>query len=385
MSGGTAADGEVLCVVGTRPEAIKLAPVVIALAALGIPVAVCSTGQHRDLVRVALADFGLAAEVDLDLMTDKQTPAGFLATALPAVTAIIGRRRPAVVMVQGDTASTLSGALAAAYARVPIAHVEAGLRSQATEPFPEDLHRRLVAQTATFHFAPTPAAAAALIAEGIDPLAITTTGNTVIDAVEYIERRVARTRPRAEADEVSAITAGARPLIVVTAHRRENHARMPAIAAAVSTIARGRDCDIVVALHPHPAAGGVLRAALSDVPNIVLAPPLGYVAFLTLLRRARLVLTDSGGVQEEGPALGCPVLVLREITERPEGIAAGAARLVGTDPPTIVAAAFRLIDDDAAHAAMARAVRPYGDGTAAQRIADVLSVALGNPLRTAAA
>jgi UDP-N-acetylglucosamine 2-epimerase (non-hydrolysing) len=376
MHGGLATLGVVVCVLGTRPEAIKLAPVVLALAARGVPVTLCSTGQHRDLARATLADFGLAPDIDLDLMQPAQTTAGFLATALPPLTAMIDRARPALTIVQGDTASTLAGALAASYARVPVVHVEAGLRSRAAEPFPEDLHRRLVAQTASHHFAPTATAGAALLAEGIAADAVTVTGNTVIDAVRLAEARLARDAGLRDRVASTLPAAGGRPLVVVTAHRRENHPRMEAIAAAVAALARARDIDIVVPLHPHPAAGGVLRAALAGVPRVTLVPPVDYLGFVLLLRRARLVLTDSGGVQEEGPALDCPVLVMRDSTERPEGIAAGAARLVGTDPATIVAAAARLIDDDRAHAAMAAAVVPYGDGAAATRIAAVVAARL---------
>ncbi len=376
--------GGVLCILGTRPEAIKLAPVVRAVAARGVPVTVCSTGQHRDLARATLADFGLAPDVDLDLMRPAQRPGAFLAAALPPLAGVVDRVAPDVVVVQGDTASTLAGALAAGYARVPVAHVEAGLRSNAAEPFPEDLHRRLVAQAASHHFAPTTAAAEALCAEGVPAAAVTVTGNTVIDAVRLAEARLAGD-DRLRGDVGRRLPpAGGRPLVVVTAHRRENHARMPAIAAAVTALARARDVDIVVPLHPHPAAGGVLRAALADVPRVALVAPLDYFAFVTLLRRARFVLTDSGGVQEEGPALDCPVLVLRDTTERPEGIAAGAARLVGTDPDRVVAAACALLDDDGAHAAMAGAPAPYGDGHAAARIAAVIAAALAVPRASAA-
>lgn len=327
---GAGQNGGVLCVLGTRPEAIKLAPVVLALAGKDTAVTICSTGQHRSLARATLADFGLVPDIDLGLMRPAQTPAGFLASALPSVTQVIANCSPSLIIVQGDTASTLAGALAAAYARVPLVHVEAGLRSNATEPFPEDLHRRLATQAASHHCAPTVMAGEALLAEGIPRRAVTVTGNTVIDAVRLTEVRLAADRDlRVDvARRLPALRPG-RPLIVVTAHRRENHVRMTAIAAAVMAIAAARDVDIVVALHPHPAAGGVLRAALTGVPNVALIPHLDYLAFVLLLRRARLVLTDSGGIQEEGPALDCPVLVLRDSTERREGIDAGAAKLVG--------------------------------------------------------
>ncbi len=366
--------GGVLCVLGTRPEAIKLAPVVHALAARGVAVTLCSTGQQHDLTRAALADFGLAPDLDLDLMQPGQTPQGFVASALPLLGDVVDRLQPGMVVVQGDTASTFAGALAAAYARVPLGHVEAGLRSGAVEPFPEDMHRRLIAQLATHHFAPTRAAEAALVREGIAWFAITVTGNPVIDALRLADERLATDddlRALVEAG-LPPLRAG-RPLILVTAHRRENHARMGAIAEAVARLAATHDIDIVVPLHPNPAAGAVIRERLATLPNVALVAPLRYFAFVTLLRRARLVLTDSGGVQEEAPAFGCPVLVLRDTTERPEGVAGGAARLIGTDPAAIVAAASEVIENDAVHARMAAAIRPYGDGHAANRIAAIVA------------
>jgi len=374
MSGGISSGGGILCVLGTRPEAIKLAPVMLALASRGIAVTICSTGQQRDLTRAALADFGLVPDLDLDLMQPGQTPEAFVADALPQLGAVVARLAPAMVIVQGDTASTLAGALAAAYARRPLAHVEAGLRSGAAEPFPEDMHRRVIAQLATHHFAPTAAAQTALVREGIAWGAIYLTGNPVIDALRLTEARLA-----ADGDLRARVAAGlpalreGRPLLLVTAHRRENHVRMVGIAAAVATLAARYDVDIIVPVHPNPAAGAAMRGRLGNVPNVALVAPLDYLAFVTLLRRARLVLTDSGGVQEEAPAFGCPVLVLRDLTERPEGVAAGAARLVGTEAEAIVAAAGEMIENEAVHAAMATAVLPYGDGHAADRIAAIVA------------
>ena len=358
MHGGVTPQGGVLFVLGTRPEAIKLAPVVRAVADRGIAVTLCTTGQHRDLAREALAVFGLVADLDLDLMRDAQTPAGVVAAALPLIGGVVARTRPEMVVVQGDTASALAGALAASYARVPLAHVEAGLRSHAAEPFPEDMHRRVIAQLATLHLAPTATAAAALAREGVAGDAIVVTGNPVIDALHDVATR-------APAGPVPA-----RPLVVVTAHRRENHGAATArIAEAVALLAARGDAEVAVLQHPHPASGAVFAARLGGTTNVRLLPPLAYPEFVALLRRARLVLTDSGGVQEEAPAFGVPVLVLREATERPEGVAAGVARLVGTDVATIVAAARALLDDPAAHAAMATSILPYGDGRAAERIA----------------
>lgn len=378
MSGGVSLGGGVVCVLGTRPEAIKLAPVVLALSARGVAVTLCSTGQQRDLARAMLDDFGLVPDIDLDLMQPDQSPEAFLAAAMPLLGQTIARLSPAMVIVQGDTATTLAGALAAAYARVPVAHVEAGLRSGAAEPFPEDMHRRVIAQLATHHFVPTKAAQAALVREGIAWGAISITGNTVIDALRLAEARLAANPALRErvAAELPPLREG-RPLLLFTAHRRENHANMAAIAEAVAEVATAHDIDIVVPLHPNPASGAVLRARLGSVANAALVPPLGYLAFITLLRRARLVLTDSGGVQEEAPAFGCPVLVLRDVTERPEGVEAGVTRLVGTDPAAIVAAAGELIENEAVHAAMATAILPYGDGYAADRIAAVVAQEVG--------
>ncbi len=362
-----------MCVLGTRPEAIKLAPVVLALAARGVAVTICSTGQQRDLARATLADFGLAPDVDLDLMLPGQQPAAFVAAALPLLGRLVARQAPKLVLVQGDTASTLAGGLAAAYARVPLGHVEAGLRSGAAEPFPEDMHRRVIAQLARLHFAPTPTAQAALVREGIAWGAISVTGNPVIDALRLAEARLATDDDlRAAVETALPAWRAGRPLVLVTAHRRENHARMAAIGAAVAALATAHDIDVIVPVHPNPAAGAALCAPLRGVANVALVAPLGYFAFVTLLRRARLVLTDSGGVQEEAPAFGCPVLVLRDSTERPEGVDAGAARLVGTDPATIVAAAGELIENEAVHSRMATAILPYGDGRAAERIAAIV-------------
>ncbi len=372
-TGAASAGGHVLCILGTRPEAIKLAPVILALKERRIAVTVCCTGQHPGLARAALADFGLVPDIDLDLMTTAQTMDDFVAAAWQKIARVVARTRPAMVIVQGDTGSTIAGALASAYARVPLAHVEAGLRSGADEPFPEDLNRRLIAQAATHHFAPTTTAQIALTAEGVHADAVTVTGNPVIDALRLVAARLAANAGlRAEVEATIPILR-ARPLVLVTAHRRENHLRMPEIARAVAMLADRRDIDIVVSLHPNPAAGEILRARLAGIANVALVTPLGYLAFVTLLGRARLVLTNSGGIQEEAPALGCPVLVLRESTERTEGIGTGAARIVGTDPETIVKAACTLIDDDDAHRAMATAALPYGDGHAAARIAAIVA------------
>ena len=361
MHGGVGTIGGTMFVLGTRPEAIKLAPVIAALPRAAVTIVL--TGQHHDLARAALAHFNLFADFDLALMRRGWSPATFVATAMPAIGRLIARIAPAVVVVQGDTATAIAAALAASYGKVPLAHVEAGLRSGENDPFPEELQRRLIAQMATIHFAPTAAAAAALRREGVSAAAIHVTGNPVIDALH------ATAAGLGDAD-----AATTRPLVLVTAHRRENHgAPMAAIGEALATLAQPDDLDIVVPLHPHPQSGPVLARRLRGLPGITLSPPLDYPAFVALLRRARLVLTDSGGVQEEAPAFGCPVLILRDVTERGEGVAAGAARLVGTNTAIIVAAVRELVDDDRAHARMSRASLPYGDGHAGCRIAAQLN------------
>lgn len=354
-----------LLIVGTRPEAIKLAPLVHALGEMHHDPVVCTTGQHPELARTALAWFGL--KPDLELTAGRATLDQISAALITAITGAIARVRPDRVIVQGDTASAFAGAFAAHLARRPVAHVEAGLRSgNRWNPWPEESNRKLIAQLADLHFAPTEAAAAALRAENLPPASIHVTGNTGLDALRLIRAGLPTPTPRADG----------RRGILVTCHRRESFgAPMIDIASAIRRIATRGDVTLTIPLHPNPAAGGMLAADLADCPNVELTPPLAYPAFVAALAAAHLVLTDSGGVQEEAPALGIPALVLRTTTERPEGIAAGTARLVGTDPDTIVREAARLLDDPATHAAMARAHNPYGDGHAAGRIAAILDAA----------
>lgn len=366
--------GRLFVVIGTRPEAVKLAPVIAALRGV-LPVTVCATGQHRDLLDTAFADFGIVPDINLDLMQGGQRPEDVVAAALPVLRRAITATRAAAVIVQGDTASAFAGAQAGAYAGVPVIHVEAGLRSDSiAEPFPEELHRRAIAQLSSLHFAPTAAAAAALLAEGIPAAAVHVVGNTGIDALlDTAARLRGDAAARAQAAAMLPSLEARRPLLLATVHRRENHGtRLADIASALEQLAVRHGAQIVVPVHPNPAVRSVLEARLGAVPGIHLVPPLRYPAFVTLLQRARAVLTDSGGVQEEAPALGCPVLVLRTTTERREGLAAGTAQLVGTDPGAIVAAASRLLTDDVAHARMARVALPYGDGHAAARIAAIL-------------
>ncbi len=372
MALGASLSNRYLFVVGTRPEAVKLAPVVLALAERGETPVLVSTGQHSDLLAGALAAFGLAPDHDLAVMQRAQSPADVLGQLVPALASLLARVSPRAVVVQGDTATTLAGALAAAYARLPLVHVEAGLRSGSDEPFPEEMHRKLVGQIAALHFAPTAGAAAALAAEGVAPATIHVTGNSGIDALRLMQARLAADRVMTGALERRfAAIDFRRPLVLVTVHRRENHgARLGQVLAALADLAG--EAEIVLPVHPHPAVAGPVAAALAQVRGIHLLPPLDYPAFVWLMARATLVLTDSGGVQEEAPALGVPVLVLRDVTERREGLDTGNARLVGTDSGIIVAAVRHLLADRAAIGRMAEPAWPYGTGDAALRIADIM-------------
>lgn len=354
-----------LLIIGTRPEAIKLAPLCIALRAAEHHPIMCTTGQHPMLAAESLNWFGIRA--DLALSADPSSLDRLCVSLLPGITEAIARTAPDWVIVQGDTASALAGALAGQFARVPVGHVEAGLRSGDTaNPWPEEINRKLIATLADLHFAPTEAAVRALRAENVPTTRIHLTGNTGLDALRLVRDRLTPARPPPDG----------RNRILVTCHRRESFGpALERIAAALRQIAERSDVMLTIPLHPNPAAGRVLGAALAACANVELTPPLDYPDFVATLAASHLVLTDSGGVQEEAPALGIPVLVLRETTERPEGVAAGTARLVGTDPDRIVAETIRLLDDPAAHAAMARAHSPYGDGHAADRIAAILRAA----------
>ncbi|MEZ6037804.1 MAG: UDP-N-acetylglucosamine 2-epimerase (non-hydrolyzing) [Planctomycetota bacterium] len=351
----------ILIVIGTRPEAIKMAPVVHALRDAGqAEVRVVVTAQHRELLDDQLTFFGIAPDRDLDAMRQGQDLTALTATLLRGLDEALVAERPALVLAQGDTTTVLATAIACFHRRIPFGHVEAGLRTgDLAAPFPEEMNRALADRVATLRFAPTEAAAAQLRGESITGHVLVT-GNTVIDALLW-------TRARSGAE--SAATSGKRRLLV-TVHRRESFgAPLASICAAVRQLADRGDVEVLLPVHPNPEVQRVVTAALGAHPAIRLEPPLGYQQMVDALAACHLVLTDSGGLQEEAPALGKPVLVLRDTTERPEGVAAGVARLVGTDPASIVAAATRLLDDPDAHAAMARVANPYGDGRAAPRIA----------------
>jgi UDP-N-acetylglucosamine 2-epimerase (non-hydrolysing) len=366
----------VLVIFGTRPEAIKLFPVVRALQATAdIAVRTCVTAQHRGLLDQVLGIAQLRPDIDLDLMEPGQSLDRLTARLLTGLGEVLDAERPDLVMVQGDTATAMAGALAAYYRRIPVAHVEAGLRSgDIYHPWPEEVNRRIVAPIARDHFAPTETAAAALRRENIDPATIHVTGNTVIDALHWTRERI---------KDEPGLAAGLGPLaerftgkqiVLVTTHRRENFGGgMAAIARSIRRIADRDDVAVLFPMHPNPAVAAVMDEVLNGHLHIARIEPLDYPHFIAALDLSDLVLTDSGGVQEEAPALGKPVLVMRETTERPEGVEAGTARLVGTDEERIVSEIFTLLDDKAAYAAMARAHNPFGDGHASARIAGVVA------------
>lgn len=333
---------------------------------------VISTGQHREMLRQVLNVFQLSPDHDLDVMLPGQTLAQITSRVLERLDPLLAEIKPDVLLAQGDTTTTFVASLAAFYRQVPVGHVEAGLRTDNRyDPFPEEINRRLTASLADLHFAPTERSAANLRAEGIPVDQIHQVGNTVIDALVDVAAREYRLDD--EALDRFTSEPGTR-LVVVTAHRRENLGEpLRRICESVRRLARSfPDVRCVFQMHKNPAVRNVIQEELGEESGISLIEPQEYLPWVTLMRRSTLVLTDSGGIQEEAPALGKPVLVMRETTERPEGVSAGTARLVGTDPDVIVGEATRILTDTAAYEAMSRAVNPYGDGHAAERIVEVL-------------
>ncbi len=364
-----AAPARIAIIIGTRPEAIKLAPVIQELRRRpgAFDVRVIATSQHRELLVQALAEFGITPDRDLDLMEPGQSLGRFAARCLEAVTKALVAEQPDMVLVQGDTTTVTTSAMAAAYLGIPVGHVEAGLRSHdISNPFPEELNRKMAGSIATMHFAPTALARRNLLDEGVPVDRIVLSGNTVVDAVHSLD--LSTSLPPELADLNPEHT------IVLTTHRRENQGTpLARICEAVRRLVRERpELQVVFPVHPNPHVGAVVRSALGDVPQVRLIAPLAYRPMLALLSRCRLILTDSGGIQEEAPSLGKPVLILREVTERPEVVSSGAGRLVGTDVETIVDAVRGLLEDPAEYARMARVANPFGDGRASERIADSL-------------
>lgn len=365
----------VLVVCGTRPEGIKLAPVVKALKAHGaFDAQLCVTGQHKEMLAQVLAFFGLEPDFDLALMKPGQTLSDVTAGALLKLKPVLDQAKPDVVLVQGDTTTAFAGALAAYYEKVKVGHVEAGLRTgDRYSPFPEEMNRVLVSRLADFHFAPTELARRNLEAEGVRH-GVYVTGNTVIDALLEANAMVQHGHAAGFAREFSMLEPGKR-LVLVTGHRRESFGEpFEHMCRALKGLAeKYPDVQLLYPVHLNPNVRAPVERILTGVPRVHLIDPVDYPRLVYLLSRCTLVLTDSGGIQEEAPSLGKPVLVMREVTERPEGIDAGCAKLVGTDERRIIDAASSLLDDPAAYARMAQARNPYGDGTAARQIAEVLA------------
>ena len=367
---------KILCVFGTRPEAIKLFPVIHALRdAAGVNVRVCVTAQHRGLLDQVLEISGIVPDIDLDIMQADQTLDGLTARLIVELGKAFDLEKPDRVLVHGDTLTTMVASLAAYYRKIPVAHVEAGLRSgDIHHPWPEEVSRRVVACIADLNFAPTQGAADALLAENRDAASIFVTGNTVIDALLATKARIEAEPSLASGlDDLAERFSGKR-IIAVTSHRRENFGGgMEAIAEAVRDIAARPDVAVIFPVHPNPNVRRVMDGQLAGLDNVAMIDPLDYPHFVRLLDMSHIVLTDSGGVQEEAPSLGKPVLVMRETTERPEGVTAGTAKLVGTDRARIVFEIFNLLDDEYAYAAMARAHNPFGDGKSSVRIAEIIA------------
>lgn len=359
---------KIMLVFGTRPEAIKMCPLVKELRSrAGLSVVVCVTGQHREMLRGVLSAFDVRADYDLSIMRPSQTLFDVTGEVIEGMERVLSRELPDVLLVHGDTTTAFAAALAAFYLKIPVGHVEAGLRTgDIYSPYPEEFNRQSLGILAKYHFAPTQRARDNLIREGCDEGSVFLVGNTVIDALRSTVRRDF-SHPVLE-------WAGKNRLVLLTAHRRESLGEpLCRIFRAVRRVVEEReDVRLVYPVHMNPAVRGAATAELGDCPQIRLIEPLDTVDFHNFLARCHLVLTDSGGIQEEAPALAKPTLVLRDTTERPEGIEAGVARLVGTDENTVYREFSRLLDDETLYAEMARAQNPYGDGFASERIADIL-------------
>ena len=365
----------ILFILGTRPEAIKLSPLIRRLHRGPFRVQVCVTAQHREMLDHVLNAFAIRPDYDLDIMAPGQSLYQSTSRIVAALEPVLAAARPDLAVVQGDTTTTFCGALAAFYSGIPVAHVEAGLRTgDLRQPFPEEMNRVLTTRLATLHFAPTEGAARNLAAEGV-ARNVWVAGNTGIDAVLYI--RDLLDRGEAQPPSLPFLKPDKR-IVLVTAHRRESFGEgFERICQALAAIADRSDVQVIYPVHPNPNVQAPVNRLLRSHPNIALIEPLDYVPFVALMRRAYLILTDSGGIQEEGPSLGKPILVLREKTERPEAVQAGTVRLAGTDVERITAAAFDLLDHPEECARMSRIHNPYGDGRACERIEAALSEFFG--------
>ena len=357
----------VLTIFGTRPEALKLAPVLRELERRGLDSRVCVTAQHREMLDQVLDLFGIRPDWDLDLMRPDQSLFQVTSRSLEALERVLEREQPDIILIQGDTTTAFIAALAGYYLKIKVGHIEAGLRSHDKfAPFPEEINRKVAGVVADLHFAATETAKENLLREGVDPVTIHVTGNPVIDALKM----VAKMPYDVNSGPLKGIPWDKR-ILLVTAHRRENFGKpLENICAALREITERyvEDVQIVYPVHLNPNVQGPVYRLLDAVSNITLLPPLDYLPMVHLMKRCYLVLTDSGGIQEEAPGLGKPVLVLRETTERPEAVDAGTVKIVGTDRADIVALTRKLLDDSTLYGIMARAVNPYGDGCAAEKI-----------------
>jgi UDP-N-acetylglucosamine 2-epimerase len=386
MSYATPEKRRILILLGTRPEVIKLAPVIMALRKRddAFETIVCSTGQHREMFDQAMDGFGLKADLDLGLMTPGQTLAGITSLAFAAVDKALVETQPDAILVQGDTTSAMCGAMCGFYRRITVGHVEAGLRTgDIYSPFPEEVNRSIIGKVAALHFVPTPRSADNLRREAVSDLRIHVTGNTVVDALQWMRARLPKEAP-AELPAVAVEAIKGHRLILVTGHRRESFGEgMASMCRALRALSdQFPDSAIIYPVHLNPNVQQPVRELLSDHPRIHLLPPVAYGTLLWLMDRATIILSDSGGIQEEAPSFGKPLLVLRDTTERPEVIEAGCAKLVGTDEARIVQEASLLLNDRAAYAAMSNRQNPFGDGRAAERIASILDESLqGRPAR----
>lgn len=366
----------ILCAVGTRPEAIKMAPVIEALRRIGgVRLRVVGSGQHRELLDETLREFGIATDIDLKVMSERQSLSSLTSKLFAALEQVVLAEQPDMIVAQGDTTTVFVASVVAFYMKVPFAHVEAGLRTGSIDnPFPEEFNRIVAGRTAALHFAPTAGARTNLLKEGIEPEKVFVTGNTVIDALLSVAAQ-------GPAPGVN----GRRRRILMTAHRRENFgAPMEEIFLGIrDLVAQRPDIRIEYPVHPNPLVGEPARRLLGGLPQVELSPPLNYRALVQAMTRCDVVLTDSGGLQEEAPALGKPVLVMRTSTERPEAVEAGVAKLIGTDRAVLVRELTRLLDDDLVYKAMAVGASPYGDGKAGPRIAAAVHRFLTRRARTA--
>ena len=363
---------QVLSVFGTRPEAIKMAPIITSLASTpGVSSCVCVTGQHRDMLDQVLNLFGITPDFDLNIMRENQDLAYITTAVIEGMVNILDKLKPDKVLVHGDTTTTFAASLASYYKRIPVAHIEAGLRTGNNySPYPEEINRRLTDVIADIFFAPTETARRNLLDEGVNSEDIIVTGNTVIDALISVTKMYRNdTKIRDTHEKLFSFINPKKRLILVTGHRRENFgARFNAICTALANLSERDDVEIVYPVHLNPNVRKLVHKALGGKTNIHLIEPLEYLPFIFLMEQSHLVLTDSGGIQEEAPSLGKPVLVMRDVTERPEAIKAGTVKLVGANASNITEECAHLLDNDTAYQIMSRAHNPYGDGKAAHRI-----------------